>query len=123
MATHDLGHTLTDKKLLALERRIARLYAQAGRELQETIDAYFEQFAKRDEEMRTLIGEIVNGKEWTEQDYKQWRLAQIGRGELPGTAGADCAANDQCKRRGDFLHKRRDAGHLQSEPQLCGVYD
>lgn len=81
MATHDLGHTLTDKKLLALERRIARIYAQAGRELQETIDAYFEQFAKRDEEMRALIGEIVNGKEWTEQDYKQWRLAQIGRGE------------------------------------------
>lgn len=81
MATHDIGHTLTDKKLLALERRIARIYAQAGRELQETIDAYFEQFAKRDEEMRALIGEIVNGKEWTEQDYKQWRLSQIGRGE------------------------------------------
>lgn len=81
MATHDLGHTLTDKKLLALERRIARIYAQAGRELQETINTYFEQFAKRDEEMRALIGEIVNGKEWTEQDYKQWRLAQIGRGE------------------------------------------
>lgn len=81
MATHDLGHTLTDKKLRDLERRIERLYAQAGRELQETIDAYFEQFAKRDEEMRALIGEIVNGKEWTEQDYKQWRLAQIGRGE------------------------------------------
>lgn len=81
MATHDLGHTLTDKKLRDLERRIARLYAQAGRELQETIDAYFEQFAKRDEEMRALIGEVVNGKEWTEQDYKQWRLAQIGRGE------------------------------------------
>lgn len=81
MATHDLGHTLTDKKLRDMERRIARLYAQAGRELQETIDAYFEQFAKRDEEMRALIGEIVNGKEWTEADYKQWRLAQIGRGE------------------------------------------
>lgn len=81
MATHDLGHTLTDKKLRDLERRIARLYAQAGRELQSTIDAYFDQFAKRDEEMKALIGEIANGKEWTEQDYKQWRLAQIGRGE------------------------------------------
>ena len=81
MATHDLGHTLTDKKLRDLERRIARLYAQAGRELQATIDAYFEQFAKRDEEMKALVGEIVNGKEWTEKDYKQWRLAQIGRGE------------------------------------------
>ena len=81
MATHDLGHTLTDKKLRDLERRIAQLYAQAGRELQETIDAYFEQFAKRDEEMKALIGTVQNGKEWTEADYKQWRLAQIGRGE------------------------------------------
>lgn len=81
MPKGDLGHTLTDKKLRDLERRIAQLYAQAGRELQATIDAYFEQFAKRDEEMKALVGEIVNGKEWTEQDYKQWRLAQIGRGE------------------------------------------
>ena len=47
------------KKLRDLERRIARLYAQAGRELQETIDAYFEQFAKRDEEMRALIGDLL----------------------------------------------------------------
>ena len=31
--------------------------------------------------MKAKIGTIVNGKEWTEQDYKQWRLAQIGRGE------------------------------------------
>ena len=42
---------------------------------------YFDQFSKRDEEMKALIGEVVNGKEWTEQDYKQWRLNQIGRGE------------------------------------------
>ena len=81
MATPDLGHRLTDKKLAALERRIAKLYREAGKELQETIDAYFEQFAKRDEEMKALIGTVQNGKEWTEADYKQWRLNQIGRGE------------------------------------------
>lgn len=81
MATSDLGHKLTDAELAKLERRIAKLYREAGKELQETIDTYFEQFAKRDEEMKALIGTVQNGKEWTEADYKQWRLNQIGRGE------------------------------------------
>lgn len=81
MATSDLGHQLTDKELAKLERRIARLYREAGEELQATIDAYFEQFKKRDEEMKALIGTVQNGKEWTEADYKQWRFNQIGRGE------------------------------------------
>ena len=81
MAASDLGHQLTDKELAKLERRIAKLYREAGEELQATIDAYFEQFAKRDEEMKALIGTVQNGKEWTEADYKQWRLNQIGRGE------------------------------------------
>ena len=81
MANSDLGHKLTDKELAKLERRIARLYREAGEELQATIDAYFEQFKKRDEEMKALIGTVRNGKEWTEQDYKQWLLNQIGRGE------------------------------------------
>lgn len=77
----DLGHALTEKELAALETRIAAIYRDAADELQETIDRYFEQFAKRDKEMKALVGEIVNGKEWTEQDYKQWRLNQIGRGK------------------------------------------
>ena len=81
MATSDLGHKLTDKELAKLERRIAKLYREAGKEPQATIDAYFEQFKKRDEEMKALIGTVQNGKEWTEADYKQWRLNQIGRGE------------------------------------------
>lgn len=81
MANSDLGHKLTDKELEKLERRIAKLYREAGKELQATIDAYFEQFKKRDEEMEALIGTAQNGKEWTEADYKQWRLNQIGRGE------------------------------------------
>lgn len=81
MANSDLGHKLTDVELAKLERRIAKLYREAGKELQATIDAYFEQFKKRDEEMKALIGTVQNGKEWTEADYKQWRLNQIGRGE------------------------------------------
>lgn len=81
MATPDLGQQMTDRELAALEKRIAKLYSEAGDELQETIDEYFRKLEKRDAEMRALIGTIQNGKEWTEQDYKQWRLAQIGRGK------------------------------------------
>lgn len=81
MANSDLGHKLTDAELAKLERRIAKLYRETGKELQATIDAYFEQFKKHDEEMKALIGTVQNGKEWTEADYKQWRLNQIGRGE------------------------------------------
>ena len=81
MAKPDEGHILTEKELAKLEKRIARVYREAADELQGTIDDYFAKFEKRDTEMKAKIGTIVNGKEWTEQDYKQWRLAQIGRGE------------------------------------------
>lgn len=81
MPNEDLGHKLTDKELAKLEQRIAKLYREAEKDLQATIDAYFEQFKKRDEEMKALIGTVQNGKEWTEANYKHWRLNQIGRGE------------------------------------------
>ncbi len=77
----DEGHRLTDIELAKLERRISSVYGDAAKELQKTIDDYFESFAKRDKEMQDLIGTIQNGKEWTQADYQQWRLAQIGRGE------------------------------------------
>lgn len=81
MPKPDAAHLRTEKELAALERRIAQLYKEAADELQTTIDAYFDQFKKRDEEMKSLVGTVINGKEWTEQDYKQWRLNQIARGE------------------------------------------
>lgn len=80
MKNRDLGHEWTDEELKRLERRIARIYREARDELSKTIKVYFESFRRRDEEMRALIGTIQNGKEWTEQDYKLWRLNQIGRG-------------------------------------------
>lgn len=77
----DPAHIATDQELAALEKRIAAEYKKAADELNDKINAYFESFKKRDEETKALIGTIVNGKEYTEQDYKQWRLAQIGRGK------------------------------------------
>ena len=81
MPKPDEAHRLTDKKLATLERRISRIYRETWDELDETVKSYFESFRKRDEEMKALIGTEVNGKVWTEQDYKLWRLNQIGRGE------------------------------------------
>lgn len=76
----DEAHILTDAELEKLERRIAGEYKKAADELTDKIDTYFESFKKRDEETKELIGTIVNGMEYTEKDYQQWRLAQIGRG-------------------------------------------
>lgn len=81
MPKPDEGHRLTDEQLAELERRIAGLYKEAADEVQDEIDAYFERFRHRDGEMKALIGTVQNGREWTEQDYKQWRLSQIARGE------------------------------------------
>mgnify|MGYP002796199978 CR=1 FL=1 len=77
----DLANEWTDEELEKLERRIARVYREARDNLDETVKAYFESFRKRDEEMKKLIGTVQNGKEWTERDYLQWRLNQIGRGK------------------------------------------
>lgn len=81
MTKPDEAHRLTDKELDALEHRIAKVYREARNDLDETVKAYFESFRKRDEEMKALIGTEINGKVWTEQDYKFWRLNQIGRGK------------------------------------------
>lgn len=77
MATADLGHKIADQELAKLEQRISQAYGDAAAELSETIDAYFESFRQRDEEMKKLLqrGEI------TKAHYNQWRLNQIGRGE------------------------------------------
>ena len=73
----DEGHKRTEQQLAALEKRIAKVYREAGNELQKTVNEYFSQFIERDKHQRELweAGEI------TEEQYRQWRLAQIGRGK------------------------------------------
>ena len=73
----DLAHRKTDEKLEEMEKRLSAIYSRAEKEIQKTIDDYFAKFAKRDAKQKARLeaGEI------TEQEYKQWRLAQMGRGE------------------------------------------
>ena len=73
----DLGHELTEKQLAVLERRIARVYRAASADLKKKADEYFSRFIERDKEQQ----ELLKAGKITEQQYKQWRLAQIGRGE------------------------------------------
>lgn len=77
MAKPDYAHRMTDAELAQLERRISAIYQQAADELSDTVNAYFEQFEKRDAAMKDKLdaGKI------TEQQYMQWRIAQMGRGK------------------------------------------
>lgn len=77
MAKPDYAHKMTDAELAKLEQRIAKLYKEAADELTDTVKAYFEQFEKRDAAMK----EKLDAGKITEQQYKQWRLAQMGRGK------------------------------------------
>lgn len=77
MAKPDYAHKMTDAQLAKLEQRIAKLYKEAADELTATVKAYFEQFAKRDAAMK----EKLDAGEITDQQYKQWRIAQMGRGK------------------------------------------
>lgn len=73
----DYAHKQTDKELAKLEQRIASVYEDAYKDLDQKVKDYFASFAKRDEEQKALLdsGGI------TKEQYIQWRLAQIGRGE------------------------------------------
>lgn len=73
----DEAHVWTDEQIEKLERRIRRIYEDAARELEETVYAYFERLKARDAKQRAMLEE---GK-ITEEEYKLWRIAQIGRGK------------------------------------------
>ena len=67
----------TEKRLAELEAKIAQVYEQAAKDIQHTVEAYFEAFADRDAEMRQ---QMEDGRITAEQ-YKQWRITQIARGK------------------------------------------
>ena len=73
----DFSDKLTEEYLAELERKLEKLYKDAADEMSATIVKYFEQFEKRDAEMKAALdrGEIKK------EEYTQWRLSQIGRGQ------------------------------------------
>lgn len=73
----DYGHRLTEAELSKLEKKISTVYRDAYNDLQKKVETYFERFEQRDNAMKSKL----NAGEITEDYYKQWRLAQMGRGE------------------------------------------
>ncbi len=73
----DFAHKETERILAELERKIKELYADASRDMKKKAEVYFARFAERDKKQKAALeaGKI------TEEQYLQWRLAQIGRGE------------------------------------------
>ena len=73
----DFAHKETDRILADLERKIKEIYKQASRDMRKKADVYFARLAERDKKQKARMeaGEI------TEEQYRQWRLAQIGRGK------------------------------------------
>lgn len=67
----------TEKELKRLEKKIFELFADAQKDFESQSKEYFEQFAERDKE----YSKLVESGEITQEEYNQWRLNQIGRGE------------------------------------------
>ena len=67
----------TDEELEALEKRIAKVYKEAEKDLDKEVKEYFAKFKIRDKEMQDL----VNAGEMSKADYMKWRNTQMGRGQ------------------------------------------
>lgn len=80
----DYAERKTEAELKKMERRVEAIYRDAWKDTKKEVDEYFAKFAVRDKQMLQLVkdGYIdANGEKWTMERYKQWRVAQIGRGE------------------------------------------
>lgn len=73
----DAGHVLTDRKLKKLEKRLAKEYAQAAKEIKEKLDDYLRRFEIKDQ---IKMGMYERG-EISKEDYQRWRIGQIMMGK------------------------------------------
>lgn len=74
----------TEHELKKMEAHIRSIYREAWRDLEKEVNDYYAKFAQRDAEMKQLVHlKYVDkrGELWTEERYRKWRVAQIGRGE------------------------------------------
>lgn len=64
----DLGHELTDEMLADLEKKIAREYAQAAKDMRKKLREYMEQF----EEGKAKQKALLDAGKITKKEYKDW---------------------------------------------------
>lgn len=68
----DLGEKYTYKLTAQMERRLAKEYKQAEKEIQEKMEAWFAQFEKQDKQWK----ELVDKGEKTQTEYAEWRKSK-----------------------------------------------
>lgn len=73
----DAGQVITDEMLKNLEKRLAKEYEQAYKDISKKVDRYFEQFEKKD---RAMLEKLESG-EITKERYQQWRYGQMMTGK------------------------------------------
>lgn len=91
----DYGHTVTDEELKKLEKKLAKEYNQAYKEMQAKAQAYFDTFKKQDTEKLRLL----NANKITEAEYLKWRQSKMLTGdrynELVETLAKDLTNTNQ----------------------------
>ena len=73
----DAAHVATDKELERIEKKLAEIYEQAAKELEEKANKYFERFEALDHQKRAL----VDAKKMSKNDYNSWREAKMLTGK------------------------------------------
>lgn len=73
----DIGHKQTDEVLERLEKRLAKEYAQAYKDVEKKASDYFARFEEKDKWKKTL----VDAGKLSKKDYQTWRRNQMLTGE------------------------------------------
>lgn len=73
----DPAHAETEKIILEMEKRLAKEYAVAERDVQAKIDDYFDRFRLKDQKWREWVKDGTK----TKQEYQQWRIGQMAVGK------------------------------------------
>jgi SPP1 gp7 family putative phage head morphogenesis protein len=73
MTPEQKAHKLTDDELKKLERKIAKIYNQAGKDLEKKLSDYMAQFEKAD---KSKIKQLEDGK-ITQKQYDNWRAHEM----------------------------------------------
>lgn len=86
---NDPAHVATDKIINQMEKRIAKEYATAHKQVSAKMEDYLQRFAMKDEKWREWVEKGTK----TAAEYKQWRTGQIMTGkrweELKNTLSTD----------------------------------
>lgn len=72
----DYAHNLTDKKLKALENKIAKEYKKAAKTAEKNLNDYLDKFKKQDAEWQKLVASGAK----TKTEYMRWRQSTITAG-------------------------------------------